>query len=248
VRRRLHLSRLRLSASCESRIICVSDAIRNSLVRNYGFPASKTITIHNGVSSSEFEKDEKRGLALRTRLGLSNDEFVLVSTSRLSDGKGLDILLSALAQVIHQGVRVKCIIVGDGPLRVELEQQSLRLGLADNVFFEGFQEDVRPYLYAGTAFVLTSHREGLGISILEAMAAGLPSLVTDSGGPAEVITHGVHGLVVAPGSVSEVAAGITFMVARPQECAQMGRSARTRVCKEFDKEKRITDIHHLILT
>lgn len=247
-RRTRHLLAWKVSASFEDATICVSNAIRDRLIQDYRFPADGTVTIHNGVSFSELHRYEDRGLALRARLGLAPQEFLLVCIARLSEQKRIDILLLAMARVIKHGVACKCIIVGDGPLKAALSEQALALGLCGRVFFEGFQQDVGPYLEAAGAFVLTSNREGLPLSILEAMACGLPCIVTDVGGNAEAVTHGVNGLVVASGSVDEVADAISFLVTHPDERAEMSRMARARVHEEFDIEDRMAQIRKVILS
>ena len=246
-RRMRRLLSREVSARFENTIICVSNAIRDVLIGDYRFPESKTITIHNGVSLSQFNPNEDRGLALRTRLGLGPQEFVVVCVARLSEQKRIDILLLAISRVLGSGVRCKCIIVGDGPLKEKLLAQALALNLSGHVFFEGFREDVGPYLRAGTAFVLTSHREGLPLSILEAMACGLPCIVTKVGGNSEVVTHGVNGLVVSPGSVDEVADAISYLAAHPHERAEMSRMARSRVQQEFDIEFQMARMRSVIL-
>jgi glycosyltransferase involved in cell wall biosynthesis len=240
-----------VSAFFEDSTICVSNAIRDALLRDYRFPAHRTITIYNGVSLSEFnlplDQRNDNGSRLRSILGISPQDFLLVCVARLSEQKQLDILLSAVSRAVRSDVCCKCVILGDGPLRKELEQQALSLNLPGIVFFEGYREDVRPYLQAGSAFVLTSQREGLPISILEAMACGLPCIVTRVGGNPEVVTHGVDGIVVSPGSVEEVAEAISYLSTHPKERAEMSRMARKRVCESFDIEDRMTEIKRAIL-
>ena len=248
LRRAPHLLALRVSAYCHDATVCVSDMIRDALIKDYRFPASRTITIRNGICLGEFGQNDNRGSALRTRLGLSPQEFLLVCIARLSKQKRIDILLLAMSRLLRDGVRCKCVIVGDGPLREELSEQAVALGLTDHVFFEGFREDIQPYLQAGTAFVLTSDREGLPLAILEAMASGLPCIVTRVGGNAEVVKDGVHGLVVGSGSVDEVAAAISYLVTHPQERAEMSKMARARSRKEFDIEDRMAEIRDVILS
>jgi len=228
-------------------IICVSNTIRNSLIKGYRIPADKILTIHNGVSLPELGLHKNNSAAIRSRLGLSPGEFLLVCIARLSEQKRIDLLLLALAQLLHDGVSCKCVIVGDGPLREELAERHVSLGLTGHVIFEGFQEDTRQYLEAGTAFVLTSDREGLPLALLEAMACGLPCIVTGVGGNAEVITDRVHGLVVPAGSVSDIAAAILFMKSHPSERAEMARMARLRVQQEFDLEKCMAELSRNIL-
>jgi glycosyltransferase involved in cell wall biosynthesis len=240
------LAGLRVSTFFFNKTICVSNAVRDSLVRDYRFPASKTITIPNGVSVSKFVPSESARAAVRGRLGLGADEFVLVCAARLSEVKRIDILLQAMARVLRDGVPCKCVIVGDGPLRDQLREQAREMGLSSHVFFEGFREDVRPYLQAGSAFALTSRAEGLPLAILEAMACGLPCVVTDVGGNSEAISHRVNGLVVPSGSVDAVAEAISYLATHPQECARMSKMARVRACEQFDIENSMSQIERVI--
>jgi glycosyltransferase involved in cell wall biosynthesis len=246
-RRTRLLLNLRVPPYFFDKTICVSDAVRESLVRNYRFPPQKTVTIHNGVSVSEFAPSGNAGAAIRTKLGVRADEFVLVSSARLSEEKGIDILLLAMSRLVQRNISCKCIIVGEGYLRDTLLEQVRTLGLAQHVFMEGFQENVKPYLLAGEAFVLTSYREGLPFAVLEAMACGLPCIVTNVGGNAEAVAHNVNGLVVNPGSVDEVVEAVSYLLTHPQERAQMSRAARTRACEYFDIEARMTEIKEVIL-
>lgn len=241
-------AQIRRSAYFYNTIICVSDALRHSLLKDFGFPASKVKTIRNGVSLSEFVPSEDRRSEVRQMLGCVQDEFVLVCVARLSEQKRIDILLEALARVLHEGVRCKCIIVGDGPLKNQLLEQTRSIGLSGHVFFEGFHEDVRPYLQAGSAFILTSDTEGLPLSILEAMACGLPSIITDVGGSAELVTHRVHGLIVPRESVDAIAKAISYLANHPEERAQMAKMARERACEAFDIENAMAEIRRVILS
>jgi glycosyltransferase involved in cell wall biosynthesis len=227
--------------------ICVSDAVRDSLVRNYGFPSGRTLTIRNGVSLPKFTPSRVDGVAIRAKLGLRPEDFVLVCTARLSEEKGIDILLLAMSCLVRKDLSCKCIILGDGYLRESLSEQVQALNLGKHVLMEGFQEDVKPYLLASDAFVLTSHREGLPFAVLEAMACGLPCVVTNVGGNAEAVAHNVNGLVVNAGSPDEVAEAVSYLLAHPQERVQMSRAARSRALQEFDIEARMRDIKQVIL-
>jgi glycosyltransferase involved in cell wall biosynthesis len=241
-------AQIRTSAYFYNTTICVSNALRDSLLKDFGFPARKVKTIRNGVSVSEFVPSEDRRSEVREKLGCSPDEFVLVCVARLSEQKRIDILLQALARVLREGVRCKCIIVGDGPLKSQLVEQARSLGLSGHVFFEGFHEDVRPYLQASSAFILTSDTEGLPLSILEAMACGVPGIVTNVGGNAEIITDRVHGLIVPRGSVDAIADGISYLVNHPLERAYMAKMARARACEAFDIENAMAEIRQVILS
>lgn len=229
--------------------ICVSDAVRGTLISQYRFPARKTLTIHNGVSSVDFAPGRVDGMAIRAKLKIRADELVLVCISRLSPEKGLDVLLKAFSMLLGSNVYYcKLIIVGDGYLRAELTEQIAKLNLSQNVFMEGFQEDVRPYLCAADVFVLTSYLEGLPFSVLEAMACGLPCVVTDVGGNSEAVCHNLNGLVVAPGSAEEVVRAISYLLAQPQERIRMGNASRSRALAEFDIEACMSEMKRVILS
>jgi glycosyltransferase involved in cell wall biosynthesis len=247
LRRALGHLNLKLSASLLTMTICVSNAVKNSLVREFGFPQRKMKTIHNGVSLLDFTPSNNEGMRLRKQFGIGEDEFLLICTARLSEQKGIDILLKAIALVRQRGLGCKCILIGDGPLRNDLMALAQRLDLSGQVFFEGFRGNVRAYLSAGSAFILTSHQEGLPLAILEAAACGLPCIVTDVGGNTEVVTDRVNGLVVPPGSPDAVADAISFLSTHSQERQQMARMARVRIQQQFDVEKCMTDIKLTIL-
>ena len=106
---------------------------------------------------------------------------------------------------------------------------------------------MRPYLLPANAFVLTAHREGLPFAILEAMACGLPCIVTNVGGNAEAVAHNVTGLVVKAGSAIDVAEAVCCLFNHREEHMRMSREARLRACREFDIEVRLAEIKLLIL-
>jgi glycosyltransferase involved in cell wall biosynthesis len=237
----------RMAIGCTS-MICVSNAIRNSFVNDYRFPSKKIVTIHNGVWLSLFDPENNNRQTLRSKLGVGTEEFLLVCLAKLTSQKRIDLLLAAMEKLARTGLRCKCWIVGDGPLKEELVQQTRTSGLSGSVVFLGFQNDVHPYLRAADAFVLTSDFEGFPLSILEAMACGLPCIVTDVGGNAEAVTNGVHGFVVGPGSSDAVAQAVASLMENRHECARMARMAQTKVREEFDIRKRMAEVEDLILS
>jgi glycosyltransferase involved in cell wall biosynthesis len=247
-RRARYLLSVSISGYVSNKTICVSNAVREVLVNAYRFPARKTITVHNGVSTSIFVPSKMGGAAVRARLGVGPEDFLLVCITRLAEAKGVDILIQAVSIVVRQGVSCVCIIVGDGPLKDKLLQQVNSEGLWGYVHFEGFQKDVRPYLQAGSAFILTSYQEGLPLLVLEAMACGLPCIVTNVGGCAEAVKDQVVGLVIPPASVEAAADAILFLVTHPHERARMAEASRSRVCEEFDIEAKMAEIKRLILS
>jgi glycosyltransferase involved in cell wall biosynthesis len=242
-----YLLKINLSGHVCNRTICVSDAVRDSLVRNYRFPARKIVTIRNGVSISRFVACECAGATVKARFDVDEGDFLLVCVARLSNEKGIDLVVHAVSRVLRQGIPCKCIILGDGPLKDRLVQERNSLGLWNHVFFEGFQKDVRPYLQAASAFILTSHLEGLPLSVLEAMACGLPCIVTDVGGSAEAVRDQVTGLVIPPGSLDATEEAVLYLATHPQERAEMAKKARETACRYFDIDERMSELRQVIL-
>lgn len=232
----------KIGGACCTQTICVSNAVRKSLVTKLGFSCRKTITVHNGVSVSTFTPSQSNGSTMRRQLGIGPDEFVLVCAARLSPVKGIDILLQAVSKVIHRGVSCSCIVIGDGPLKEELQCMAASLGINHSVHFEGFQNEVRPYLQAGSAFILTSHLEGLPLSVLEASSCGLPCIVTDVGGSAEAVKQGVTGVVICPGSVQAAEDAILYLATHERERFEMGVRAREFMLTSFDIEKQMGEL------
>ena len=230
-----------------SQTICVSEAVRRSLIQNYDYPAPKTLTIPNGVDLSEFGPSECQRAAVRKRLGLRPHDTMLVSTARLAPVKAIDVLIRAVADVIRRGQECTCVLVGDGPLREQIQDQVRALGLAKHVILEGFQPDVKPYLQAADVFVLSSRQEGMPLALVEAMACGLPCVVTDVGGNAEAISNGREGFVIEPGAVSKIADAILYLVQHAEERDKMAARAREKVRRLFDLQVCMQAIEKVIL-
>lgn len=241
-----HLN-LKVSAGTLDATICVSDAVKNELIEKYGFPRGKMRTIRNGVSLSQFAPAPSDGDQIRREYGIGEGEFLLICAARLSEQKGIDILLAAVAKTVQNGTPCRCVIVGDGPLRETLTEQARNLQLDGYVIFAGFREDIRPYLHAGSAFILTSHKEGLPLAILEAMACGMPCIVTDVGGSREAVTDGLNGLLIPAGSVNATVEAIQFLVASQEKCKLMSQASLERARGEFDLEECVMKIKRVIL-
>jgi glycosyltransferase involved in cell wall biosynthesis len=212
----------------------------------YGFRPSGTVVVVNGVSSLTFVPSKMNGAAVRARLDIDPDEFVLVCVARLVEGKGIDVLIRAVSKVVRQGVPCKCIILGDGPFKEQLKRKVKFEGVWDHVFFEGFQQDVRPYLQASSAFILPSHPEGLPMSVVEAMACGLPCIVTNVGGGAEVVKDQVTGLVIPPASAEAAAEAILYLATNPDKRCEMANKSREEVKRSFDIEQRLAELISVI--
>jgi glycosyltransferase involved in cell wall biosynthesis len=245
-RTRYLLGRSVISCLCDQNI-CVSDAVRRSLTEVHGYSPAKAMTVRNGVNVSSFAPDVMLRRQKRHAFDIADDELVLVCAARVDASKGIDVLIEAVAEAIRRNCKCRCFIIGHGALLKELSEVVRARRLSDRIIFEGFKNDVRPYFQMADAFILTSHNEGLSIAMLEAMACGLPCIVTIVGGAAEAITNGREGLLVSPGDTNEICNGICRLAANPSERVEMGRRARMRVCEDFDTHKAMNKICATIL-
>jgi glycosyltransferase involved in cell wall biosynthesis len=183
-----------------ARIVCPSASLRELSLR-WGVPPEKVVVLPNPVAPPEGLADREE---LRSRHGLEGP--TLVFAGRLTPQKSLDVALAALAR--SDGVSL--VLAGDGPDRAELERRASELALDGRARFLGPQprETVFELLRAGDAALLSSSWENFPHMVVEALAVGTPVVSTDTGGVAEVVTHGENGLLVPPGEPDALAAAI----------------------------------------
>lgn len=207
----------------------VAHGQRPYLVDELGHPAHKIEIIHNGVDPTRFSPADDRP-ALAERLGLPASAPAIGIVAMLRPEKDHRTLLRAMRMVLDEIPDAHLVIVGDGPLRAELEDLTARLGIADNVHFAGTRSDVGEVLPALDVFVLSSTTECFPIAVLEAMACGVPVVGTAVGGLPEMVDDGITGLVVPPGSPRAMADALVKILRDPDE---MGRAARRSVEERF---------------
>lgn len=229
--------------------VAVSEAVRRRLIEEYGYPADKTMTIYNGVELSAFAGPETSPPRIAS-FGRDSDRrpFSIVCVARLSPVKRIDLLLEALALLAQRHHSWVCRVVGGGPLEAELRAKAQALGLNLKVEFTGYVDDVRSYLQAADLAVLPSEKEGLPLSLVEAMACGLPCVVTDVGGNREIVLEGRTGLLVEFGSPTRLAEAIAFMLEKPAERRRMGHEAKKFVYERFDMKQMINSYRAILLS
>lgn len=224
----------RRTASRVARYVAVSDGVRAAAIEHLGLPPALVTTIRNAVDLSPFETLPDRGEA-RARLGLSADAVVAGTVSVLEPRKNVGLLLEVIAIVRrrHPAIPLTVVIIGDGPERAALERQAADSGLAYVVRFVGFRSDVSSLLPALDLFLLTSRGEGLPRAVMEAMACGVPCVVTDVGGNREAVQHGRDGFVHPLSDVEGLAASAASLVADAGRRRDFGEAARRGAFARF---------------
>ncbi|MCZ6634507.1 MAG: glycosyltransferase family 4 protein [bacterium] len=222
-----------LTAPMADRIIGLTALeISQYLQAQIGDPDQYTY-IYNGIDVEGFSAPQGNHLELRESLGVSPDAPVCISVGRLVPVKGQDDLLVAFQKAHLVCPDLHLWIVGEGVLRSELEDLAQNLGIAPQVRFLGWQDNVAPFLDAADLFVLPSLNEGLGLVLVEAMAKQLPVIATRVGGVPEVVAHGQTGLLVPSQSPSDLARSIVQLVQNPAGRKKMGQAGLERAKGHF---------------
>ena len=226
----------RLTTGWTDRIVCCSEAVRQSVFAQIGGKETQYITIPFGIDVARFSD---AGSAKKAELGLQEGLPVLGTVCRLVEPKkGLGVLLAALAHLRVGSPSPGCqlLIVGEGPAHDNLRVMSERLEIARWVVFAGLRRDIPRLLSLMQIFVLPSLYEGFGIAILEAMAAGRPVVATTVGGIPEFVSHGQTGLLVPPGDPAALAAAIRHLLHHPEQAELIGVQGREHVRGKFGIE------------
>jgi glycosyltransferase involved in cell wall biosynthesis len=216
-----------VAATLCDRVVAVCETARRNMLAGARRAARNVVTIRNGAYPAAGTETNRR----------PGDRFMLVTVGRLVPAKSYATLLTAVAYARARVPDIALRIVGDGPERMSLEQLTGTLGLQDVVEFCGERADVGTLLSAADLFVLSSLSEGLPISILEAMAAGLPTVVTEIGGMAEVVGLSGAGVVVPPGQADALAQAVVDLATRRSELAELGRRGHACYREHFTPEK-----------
>jgi glycosyltransferase involved in cell wall biosynthesis len=223
--------------------VCEAGAQR--YVRERMVSPHKMRVVYNGVDTERFLPDGQVRLRIRREAEIGK-QFVWLAVGRLEAPKDYPTLIRAFARVSAAREDTLLWIVGDGPLRGQLEALSREMGLQLGVRFWGVRADVPDLMNAADAFVMSSNREGLPNALIEAQACGLPAVVTDVGGNAEVVVHEETGFVVPPQNPDALADAMLRLMNLPAEMRQqMGALARQRVEQQFSLESVVTQWENL---
>ena len=196
-----------------SRVIAVSEAVAD-YYRRRGVPSAKLAVVHNAVALEPLTRSltPLQRARLLAEFGLSADARVVVTVAVLRRGKGIGVLLKALPLVIAREGRAVLLVVGDGPMRGRLEALAASLGLDHHIRFVGQRRDVGLLLRLGEVFVLPSRYEAFPTALLEALAAGLPSVASRVGGIPEIVVDGREALLTPAGDVGALAAAMSRLL------------------------------------
>lgn len=248
LRRKIYWKMERSLAKVTDKLIVVSEAMKERFIQE-GIPASRVELVHNGISLKPYELPLDRE-AKRAQLGVAPGQTMIVCPARLIPSKGVDLLLEAVRKMgeTRSLNSLQVLVLGDGPLRAELENSAATLGLKDTVRFLGHRKDMPEVLKAADLFVLPSLAEGLPLSILEAMAAGCPVVASNVGGIPDAIRHGENGFLVNPGDAGALARALEFILSNPERRQAYASQARQNAITRFSSERMVEDVYRIYET
>jgi len=245
--RKNFLSRYKYTSPRMTHHVAISEAIRQVMIAD-GIAPERITTIHSGVDTQRLVL-EKPADDFRKQNGIPEDHLVVGMVAALTVEKGYPTLLEAAAEVLKTHDKVTFCALGEGNDREALLRQADGLGLGTRFRFMGFRKDVGAFLNIFDMFVLASHMEGLGTSILDAQSVGLPVLASRVGGIPEVIEDGVSGLLAEAGNVADFAAHLSRLIDDPALREALGAEALASV-KSFSIERTVEKniaLYHAIL-
>ena len=238
LRRRVYAAALRRALRLVDRVVCVSEALRQDTQQSLGVPSERVVTIYNGLDPSRFGRGGDTR-AIRDELGIG-DGPMLLAVGRLTEQKGHRYLLEALPALLREWPGLRCVIVGEGELRVELLALAAGLGVGHACIFTGARSDIPDLLRVADLVVLPSVSEGFPFTLLEALAASKPVLASRIEGVTELIRDGQTGSLVPPRAPAILAEAARALLRNPDRARALGAAGERLVRERFTADAMVS--------
>lgn len=228
--------------------VAIAERVRESIQQVFGYPNAPLIP--NGIAVEEFILPPEMRERWRRQEGFELDAILITHIGRFTAQKNHELLIRAFAQ-LNPYQPVQLLLVGEGELKPQVEQLVYSLGLSERVRFLGVRSDIPELLNASDIFVLSSRWEGNPMSVMEAMAAGLPVISTAVGGVPELVEEGVSGILVPSENEQALRTAIQTLLDNPELRISMGANARKVALERFDARvmtRAYEDLYESILT
>jgi glycosyltransferase involved in cell wall biosynthesis len=240
----IHRHLYRRTSDSVSSLIAVSDEVKTAMLHIIGPIQDKITVIYNGVDIKRYGMSADK-MQVRSHLGLKANACLIAVLAILKEEKGHRYLIEAMKSVTSQIENVHTLLIGDGPLRYELQEHVKRLNLEGYIHFLGNRHDVPELLATSDLFVLPSICEGFSMALLEAMASGKPIVATAVSGTVQIMIANKTGLIVPPQNSLELSKAIIQLLSNPEQAHRMGQTAKQRVEANYGAQKQAEK--HLVL-
>lgn len=226
-------------------VVGVGNVVRQALIANEGFRADRVQVIYNGIDLVPYEDRPADREQSRTEMGVAQGDLVILQVARFDYLKDHATALRTMKLVAAASPLSRLVLVGDGPEMVRASQLVRDLKLDGRVTFLGLRNDVPRLWRAADVCLLTSISEGIPLTLIEAMAAGVPVVATDVGGVSEVVEHGLTGLLAPRGNEQALASAVLQLAGDPDLRSRLGRSGMLRARDLFSEEQMHTSYGEL---
>ncbi|TLY15566.1 MAG: glycosyltransferase, partial [Nitrospirae bacterium] len=225
-------------------MVAVSEDLKRFLLENVGVAPERLQVVYNGVNPAPHVPREKRD-SVKAKLGLSDLDHVVGMVGSLYPVKAHRYLLKAIPRVLAVCPRTVFLLIGRGELEATLKQEAKDLGIEEHVQFLGFRDDVPSILSVMDVFVLPSLSEGLSVALLEAMAAGIPTIATRVGGNPELVIDQRTGFLIPPRDTETLASKLLILLQDKELSRTLGDNGRKRVKDSFSFEAMVNNYQQL---
>ena len=223
--------------------VAVSEEVAISLKHLYGIQQCHVVP--NGIPIDAFAHPRTARKEWRAQEGFRDDQVLFVCVARFSPQKNHELLLKAFAQGPASDRSAHLVLIGDGVLREQVKEQAKDLALNGQIHFLGLRNDISDALRATDVFVLSSEWEGNPLSVMEAMASGLPIVSTAVGGVPDLLANGREGFLVPPGDVTGFSGSMTYLLRDVGTRRSMGKAAAQRAKQDFDVSRMVRSYEQL---
>jgi glycosyltransferase involved in cell wall biosynthesis len=224
----------RLLLSTRDRFVAVGESVRRALIEYEGLSADQVHVIYNGSDLSAYDQRQPARAAVRKELQIAETDFVVIHVARLNRLKDHSTAVEAMRGLCAAVPSAKLLVVGEGEERPVIERLITEGGLSAAITLLGTRRDIPRLLQAADAFLLTSISEGIPLTLIEAMATGLPCVATRVGGIPEVVLHTETGLLAEARDATALAGSLERLALDPEMRRRMGDAGYHRVREHFD--------------
>ena len=235
------------------KVIVNSEATKRTMVKDAPwFPNDKAVVIYNGIDTTPYTQlglhRNALRLKLRTSIGAPSDAPIIALVGELNERKQHRVVIEAMPRVLESFPAVRAVFVGDGDDRAALEAIVKERGLQDSICFTGFRADVPEIMMGCDAVLLPSRVEGFGYVLVEAMAAGIPCIATNTSSIPEIVEDGTTGILHAVGDAGALASAIVDLLSNPDRAHAMGEAGARVARAKFALSRMLDQVEEVFFS